>query len=92
MSSVVAKSNTFEPELLLRPDDPDAMTSDREIQARPYRLGEMKLGFGEREKRTTGDFLEREREKANVGNKVGKGRVFDHTNNVKRNVGAIVRG
>jgi len=34
MSSVVAKSNPFEPELLLRPDDPDAMTSDREIQAR----------------------------------------------------------
>lgn len=61
MSSVVAKSNALVPELLLRPDDPDAMKRDREIEAGVIRLGERKLGFGERERRR-GDVLERERD------------------------------
>lgn len=50
MSSVVAKSNALVPELLLRPDDPDAMKRDREIEAGVILLGERKLGFGERER------------------------------------------
>lgn len=50
MSSVVAKSNALVPELLLRPDDPDAMKRDREIEAGVIQLGERKLGFGERER------------------------------------------